>query len=59
MKFQKGPTFDIWFWLLVIWSFVVPYIWDDAHAKACDERGQVIFDRLFSSETFNCTRAKP
>jgi hypothetical protein len=42
------PKFDIWFWLLVVWSFLVPYLYDAAHARSCSERGTVTFDTITS-----------
>jgi hypothetical protein len=57
------PKFDVWFWLLVIWSFVVPYIFDAGHVASCKDRGIVTFepiDILWSGDpvTFVCTPMK-
>jgi hypothetical protein len=49
------PTFDIWFWLLVVWSFVAPYLYDYDHMKACEEHEVVNFEPWpFDSATFKC-----
>jgi hypothetical protein len=44
----RPPQFDIWFWLLVVWSFLVPYFYDAGHARSCSERGQVTFYTITS-----------
>lgn len=62
---QVGPPkFDLWFWLLVIWSFVVPYLYDAGHQRSCTERGTVRFETITSwwdsdeITTFKCQPMK-
>lgn len=53
------PRFDIWFWLLVIWALVVPYLFDHAHMRSCEESGRITLRPLpaiFSeAKTYSCT----
>lgn len=37
------PRFDVWFWLVLGWALVVPYLFDQSHARHCAERGTVTF----------------
>jgi hypothetical protein len=57
------PKFDVWFWLLVLWSIFVPFWFDEGHVASCIERGVVTFapyDVLWSDKptTFACTPIK-
>jgi hypothetical protein len=54
------PQFDVWFWALVVWSLIVPYLFDAAHIDTCRETGRVTFIPVWSligdyNETFVCT----
>ena len=56
---QWRPKFDIWFWLLAVWSIVIPYFFDAAHIASCDTTGKVTFVPLTSlwaddNRTFEC-----
>lgn len=45
-----APRFDLWFWLVLAWALVVPYLFDAGHAASCDRHGRVVFrplDELF------------
>lgn len=53
------PQFDFWFWILLIWTFVVPYLFDNGHVKSCLETGRVHFTTIDhfldeKEQTFNC-----
>jgi hypothetical protein len=53
------PRFDIWFWLLVIWSLFAPMWFDHGHIESCREFGEVKFHGLrFWEEprVFECGR---
>jgi hypothetical protein len=55
------PRVDIWFWLLVFWVLVVPYLFDTGHAASCDRTGRVVFtplDQLVSGPgiAYRCSR---
>jgi hypothetical protein len=48
------PRFDLWFWLLVVWAFVVPFLFDHAHITSCDRDGIVRFNIVVASRAFTC-----
>jgi len=58
---SSPPKFDFWFWMLLIWAFVVPYLFDQGHRNSCLERGRVSFYTIDSmvgleeTPTFSCT----
>ncbi len=59
INWQWRPTFDVWFWLLVVWSIAIPYVFDAAHITSCRTEGKVTFVPLSSlwaddTRTFEC-----
>lgn len=57
--FKITPTFDVWYWALVIWALIVPYWVDTAHTIGCESTGMVTFRPLSQlwggdKRTFHC-----
>jgi len=52
------PRFDFWFWLLVGWAFFAPYLFEQAHMRACKERGTISLEAWPWTDpvTFKCER---
>jgi hypothetical protein len=58
---SRPPTFDIWFWMLVIWSFVVPYLYETVFLTECMERNELTLVSIKhildgQEQTFKCVR---
>lgn len=45
---------NILFVALLIWSVLVPYLFDYAHMQGCDERGTVTFYFFTESYDYTC-----
>jgi hypothetical protein len=56
----RPPHFDIWFWLLAIWSLISPWLFDGAHIDSCRERGLAAFMTVpwETSPVFECKPLK-
>jgi hypothetical protein len=40
------PHFDLWFWLLLVYAFVAPYLYDAGHVASCNNTGKVVFEPI-------------